>query len=462
ALAILDNNQTITLPLASMTWARALINDNYLGPIPTSPKDLLKVGDVVYVQYTADTWQLSQVPLVSGAFVALNPKDGAISALMGGYDFRLSHFNRATQAYRQPGSNFKPFIYSAAFENGFTPASLINDAPVIFHDPSLEGVWRPQNDTRQFYGPTRLRIGLTHSRNLVSIRLLEAVGINPTIQILKRFGFPEETLQRGLSLALGTPNLKPIDMAAGYGTLANGGFRITPYIIQKVGSRDEVLYEANPATACPDCLTAQEKTDFPALDDANFEQKLFNSTAFSEEASSLEASLHPKRPPAPRVLSPQTAYIMTSLLQDVIQTGTGKHASILGRKDLAGKTGTTNRQMDAWFSGYNQNIVATTWVGFDEPHSLKEYGAQAALPIWINFMGTILKGVPEKPFDQPQDIVTLEIDPETGLLARPGQTNAIFEVFNKNTIPQEMAPEISLTPQVAITPSGKSQTEALF
>lgn len=332
------------------------------------------------------------VPKVQGAIVVLNPKTGAILALQGGYDFQLSAFNRVLQAERQPGSSFKPFLYSAALAKGYTLASLINDAPIMIRDSGENAWWRPENDTQEFYGPTRLRVALAQSRNLVSIRLLDAIGIPYTLDYLQRFGLDPSSMPHSLSMALGSGVLTPMQLATGYATFANGGYRITPYFIEKIVGHDhKILYQAS-------------------------EQK-----------------------PA-EVITPQNAYLMTQAMREVIQSGTGVAAKVLNRSDLAGKTGTTNNKVDAWFSGFNSNLLATVWVGFDDSeHSLHEYGAQAALPIWIQFMKSALVNQPIATMPQPADIVTARIDPKTGLLASAGEKDAIFEVFQKEDMPQKVA-----------------------
>ena len=334
-------------------------------------------------------------PQAQGALVALNPSNGAVLALVGGFNYYFSHFNRATQAWRQPGSGFKPFIYSAALEKDYTLASLINDAPIVIADPSQKGVWRPQNDNYQFLGPTRLRVGLAKSRNLVSIRLLQDIGIEYALDYAKRFGFDMEKQPHTLSLALGTGMLTPIQLAAAYASFANGGYKASPYVIDHIEDiTGKIIYQAN-------------------------------------------------TPEMPRIISAQNAFLMNSALLDVIRYGTGQRARALNRNDIAGKTGTTNDQMDAWFSGFNGDIVTTVWVGFDQPRSLFEYGAQAALPIWMNFMKTALQGKPENTLAQPPGLVTVSIDPETGLLATPEQDNAIPEFFLSDQAPKEYAPSAS-------------------
>ncbi|NVK43449.1 MAG: penicillin-binding protein 1A [Oceanospirillaceae bacterium] len=405
--AVLKSGETVTVEWNGLDWASAYRSQNARGPAPKKAADILAVGDVIRLLETEKGWELSQLPRVQGAFVALNPNDGAIQALTGGFNFSLNKFNRATQAFRQPGSNFKPFIYAAALENGFTPASLINDAPIVYHDTSLDKLWRPENYSRRFYGPTRLREGLYKSRNLVSIRLLRAVGIETTIDYVTRFGFPPDRLPRNLSLSLGTADLTPLEVVHGYAALANGGYRIAPYLISRIEDpQGNLIREATPLQICQDCPTEQTMTD---------------------------AKL------APRIMDPRTAYQMYSMLQDVIRQGTGTRAQVLDRSDLAGKTGTTNDQKDAWFSGFNRDLVASTWVGFDQPQPLgrHEFGSSAALPIWIDFMQTALADIPEHGPTQPDGIVRVKIDPSSGLLAYPDQDDAIFEVFRTEDAPTQ-------------------------
>jgi len=418
---ILATGQKIHIPHKGAQWATGHKS------IPT----VFKKGDIIYAEKLTDTsWMVAQIPQASGALVALNPQNGGIVALVGGYDFRLSNFNRATQAFRQPGSSLKPFIYAAALERGYTAASIINDAPLVIADPSLKDDWRPQNASKQFGGPTRLRIGLTESRNLVSIRLLEALGIPNVIQFLEKFGFERKSLPPTLSLALGTNSVTPLQLATRYATFANGGYKINSYLITRIiNNHKEVIFEANPPQVCQEC-----------------EMDLFNTSQS-----------------APRILSPQTAYIMNSLLQDTIQTGSGIRAKALNRLDIGGKTGTTQNDVDAWFAGFHPTLVTTAWVGFDEPKSLKEGGSRAALPIWMKFMGNALKRIPAYVLNAPPGIVSVAIDPKTGLLARPGQTNAILEVFREDTVPNEIAPEHG--PEVVtvdMTPREDSGSDALF
>lgn len=433
--ALLGNGSVITIPWQGLEWARPTLRDGYYGAKPTNAHTIVSVGDFIWILHNPKGyWQLSQVPKVQGALIALNPQNGGILALVGGFDFHLSKYNRATQAQRQPGSNFKPFVYSAALAKGLTLATIVNDAPVVIRDTGENQYWRPGNDNMKFYGPTRLRVGLTKSRNLVSIRLLQTIGIPYALNYIRRFGFNSQQLPRSLSLALGTGLMTPLEIALGYAVFANGGYRVTSYFVDSiVDQKGKVLYSANMPKACEPCV----------MDDKIPPEQM-------------------PQPLAPQVISVQNAYLMTNALQGVIQEGTGKEARILKRNDLSGKTGTTNNKVDAWFSGYNSDIVATVWVGFDNLSSLHEYGAQAALPIWIDFMREALANKPEKSLSQPTDIVTVRIDPNTGLLANPNQSNSVFEVFRKNFEPKNTAPETAVTPYSApISGSGSnSRTSA--
>ncbi len=449
--AILPNQQQITVPFTTMRWASKQLTRDSLGAPPTSAQEIANIADVIYVERGNNQWQFSQLPEAESALVAIHPKNGAILALIGGFDFEISNFNRATQATRQPGSNFKPFVYAAALEHGFTAATIINDAPIIYRDEATQESWRPQNNTRQFYGPTRLRVGLVKSHNLVSIRLLQALGIGKAIKTIQRFGFPRQNLPHSLSLALGSGTASPLEIAVGYAAFANGGYKISPYIVERViNSQDKVIFQANPPTACVECQLLVEHQIDPAPTPAN----------------AIDALAKPQVPAqtmvaAPQIIDPQTAYIMTSILQDAIQTGTGRLARALNRADLAGKTGTTNNLVDAWYTGYNQSLVASVWLGFDESYALQEYGSQAALPIWMKFMGAALQNVPQTTLPQPRGLVTVKIDPATGLLARPGQANAIFEIFRQETVPVEEAQAINPMENSTITPIGNNG-ETLF
>ncbi|MFC6805424.1 penicillin-binding protein 1A [Methylophaga thalassica] len=333
------------LPLNAVKWAQKKLSTNSRGPVPKKITDAIKVGDIIRVeQLTSPNWELAELPEAQGALVAVAPYDGAVTALNGGFDFFNNKFNRVTQSRRQPGSGFKPFIYSAALEKGYTAATIINDAPVVFDDPGLENVWRPQNYSGKFFGPTRLREALIHSRNLVSIRLLRDIGADYAVQYAERFGFKPGMMHKNLSLALGSGSAAPWDMARAYSSLANGGYKIEPYIIQRVeDASGKIVMQATPDTVCETCLM-----DESTLDDSDFHV-------------------------AKHIMTPQNNYIMNSLLRDVVKHGTGRKAMSLGRDDLAGKTGTTNDQVDAWFNGFHPELVAVAWVGFDNPHSLGRY-----------------------------------------------------------------------------------------
>lgn len=383
----------VTLERAAFAWATS----------PKKPQPVSR-GDVIRLAYTGnekEPWQLSQVPEVQGALVALNPEDGAVEAMVGGFDFQRSKFNRATQAYRQPGSAFKPYLYSAALAKGFTPASIILDAPVVYDDPGLDKAWRPKNYSGRVHGPTRLRVGLRNSFNLVSIRLLEAIGVGYTRDYATKFGLPKDRLPPNLSMALGTATITPLQMARGFAVFANGGYLVEPYFISEIrDARDEIVYQAEPVRACEDC---------------------------AKEVA-----------PAPQTISKVNAWLMNDLLRDVVRNGTGRRAMRLGRNDLAGKTGTTNDQKDAWFAGFNPELVAVSWVGFDQlqPLGSGETGSRAALPMWIDFMGAALKDKPEKYLARPQGLVTVRIDPESGKLARSGNPDAIFETLQAGHEPE--------------------------
>lgn len=440
ATAWLSGVGDVTLEWPGIEWARRYISENARGAAPKSAGDVLHPGDVVrIIEDNEGRWKLSQLPAVEGALVSLRPDDGAIFALVGGFDFALSSFNRAVQAQRQPGSSFKPFIYSAALEAGFTAASIINDAPVVFEDPGVEEMWRPENYSGKYYGPTRLREALTHSRNLVSIRLLHTIGVPRALEQAARFGFDPHSLPKNLSLALGSGTVTPLQMAGAYGVFANGGFRVEPYVIDRVETdTGTVKYVSSPLTVCRECEDAQ-----PAeAASGEVEQGI---APAAEPAAGMEAMAEAQPGPgpgtgrkiAPRVVNAQNIWIMDSMTRDVIRFGTGRRALELNRMDLSGKTGTTNDQRDAWFAGFNPGIVTVTWVGFDnfEPLGNLETGGRAALPMWIEYMRVALQDIPEMTMERPDGIVNVRIDPRTGSLAKAGDPDAIFEVFQSGTAP---------------------------
>jgi penicillin-binding protein 1A len=425
---LLPDGTTEQLPWANgPSEARPYINESRRGPKPASALELFAPGDLIRVTRggVEEGLYLSQIPEAQAALVALQPEDGALLSVVGGLGFAKSKFNRVTQAVRQPGSSFKPFIYSAALEQGWTAASIINDAPVVFEDAALEDTWRPENDGGKFYGPTRLRWALTKSRNLVSIRLLDQIGIRTAIDYAGRFGFDTSKLAGDLSLALGTHAVTPLDLATAYASLANGGYRIYPYLIGRVENFDrEEVFRATPVTVCREC---EEPRDPDALEEELSMEEILRQA----ETAAL--------PPAERVMDECVAYIINSIMQDVIKLGTGRRARVLKRGDIAGKTGTTNGPTDAWFSGFNADVVATTWLGFDQNLELgnNEFGGKAALPMWIDFMRVALEDSPDRARPVPECIVNVRIDPKTGLLARPGQSDAMFEYFRIENVPTE-------------------------
>jgi len=426
-IQVLTRNGEEHVAWDSMKWARPFLNTNSMGPVPRQPADVAQVGDLIRVQRQANnSLKFSQIPVAQGALVTLDPQNGAIRALVGGFAFEQSNYNRAMQAKRQPGSSFKPFIYSAALDNGYTAASLVNDAPIVFVDEYLDKVWRPKNDTNTFLGPIRMREALYKSRNLVSIRLLQSMGVDRTIDYISKFGFNKQDLPRNLSLALGTATLTPMEIATGWSTFANGGYKISPYIIDKIESRNgELLFSANP----PSVPTGNTASSGIAAPEHSF---TINSVAGEAPAPAAQTPAI-----AERIIDGRTTYILNSMLEDVIKLGTGRRALALGRSDLAGKTGTTNESKDAWFSGYNADYVTTVWTGFDQPESLgrREYGGTVALPIWMNFMGAALKDKPPHTQPEPEGILSLRVDPVSGRAATPGTPNAYFELFKSEDTP---------------------------
>ncbi|MDF0751217.1 penicillin-binding protein 1A [Marinobacter sp. 71-i] len=430
----------------TMTWAKRYKTENLTGPEPEQPSDVVTTGDIVYVKPilamvpslpTANNTEasesngdvtaaslpkvqrvaLSQVPRVEGALISLDAKTGAIEALAGGYSFSQNKFNRATSAQRQPGSTFKPFLYLSALEQGMTPATIYNDAPIVFDNSELETTWRPQNSSGQFYGPTRLREALYRSRNLVSVRLLRDLGIQNTIDYLKQLEIPTENMQKDLSLSLGSGLLTPMDLARGFAVIANGGYDVEPYFISRISDvNNETIFEAPEVILC----------------DNNCAQKQEN---IADEESDTRI--------ARRLADERSVYILHSMMRDVIRLGTGRRAQALGRDDISGKTGTTNEQKDTWFGGFNHEIATTVWVGFDQPQPLgrREFGASTALPIWIDYMKVALEGEPPSLMPRPNGIVNIRIDPETGKRARPGQEGAMFEIFREEDAPPPLDPQ---------------------
>ncbi len=374
-----------------LSWARPYINENRRGTKPRGFSDILTEGDIVWLKrdYVTKSISLTQIPEAQSALISLDPHDGSILSLVGGYDFFLSKFNRVEQASPLLGSNFKPFLYAAAFSEGFTPASLINDAPIIFEDNALEEKWKPRNASGKFYGPTRLREGLLESRNLVSVRLLREIGVEKVRKYAEKFGFDKQRLPSDLSLSLGTASHNPMTNAAAYAVFANGGKRIKPYMIERIiGRSGEVLYE------------------------------------------------HKKEEPK-QVIDSRVAFLINDILKEAAARGTARKISELNRKDFAGKTGTTNNAESTWFTGYNEEIVSSVWMGFDQPKSLgdREFGSSTALPIWMNYKKDIIDLIPITNSLPPKGLSIVKIDKKSGKIANDQSKNPIFEYFLEENLP---------------------------
>ncbi len=385
--------ETLTLP--QVVWARAYRNENWRGPTPRRVTDVVTAGDVIRLRRNDnDRWELAQVPLVGGALVALSPDDGAIRALSGGYAFSWSKFNRAVATERQPGSSFKPFIYAAALDRGWTVASLVRDQP--FERPTSRGVWRPRNADGRFLGPITVRQALVRSRNLAVVDLLDRLGIEATREYITRFGFSLDSMPPNLPLALGSGAASPLDMVTGFAVFANGGYWVEPYFIQRIEDvAGNVLFDAIPPRACRDC---QRPTP-----------------AQSGETRVLPL-VSPHAPEAPQVIDPRIAYSIDSILKDVITSGTGTRARVLNRPDIAGKTGTTNDSRDSWFVGYQPQLAAVSWMGMDDnrPLGRNEWGGVAALGIWVDFMREVLPNLPVIEQPPPEGMVAVRINASTG------------------------------------------------
>jgi penicillin-binding protein 1A len=417
-----------------MSWARkaGATSSEALGPAPKTASDVVAKGDVVYVVANSNgVAQLGQVPEAQSALVSLDPEDGGISALVGGFDYFTNKYNRVIQARRLPGSGFKPFLYSAALENGFTPASVLLDAPVVMEGDGIEASWRPENSHGEFRGPMRLREALVESRNLVSIRLLRELGTPYTIDYVTRFGFDKRALPQNLTLALGTVQATPLEVATGYAVFANGGFRVIPYFIDRIeNGSGQVVWQAKPRVACELCERPVDLGDLVLT--SNAQDNLQN-------ADTLRGGRGPLPPEqiAERVISPQNAYLMTDMMADVIKRGTGVRARSLGRGDIAGKTGTTNEAKDTWFNGFTPKLVASVWVGYDQerPLGAREEGSRTALPIWIHFMREALRGVQDQRRPMPDGLVQLRVSSRTGALVGAENPDGFMETFMADHLP---------------------------
>lgn len=395
--AVMQDGSTVTVPWSGMSWARPYRNANSVGGAPSRASQIVKVKDIIRLRPNDNktSWALIQVPKVQGQLIAINPNNGAIEAIVGGYNFYQSKFNRALQGWRQPGSTIKPFVYALALERGMTPYSMVNDSPITI------GKWSPRNSDGRYLGVIPLRRALYLSRNTVSVRLLQTVGIERTRQLFMDFGLQENQIPRNFTIALGTPQVLPIQMATGYATFANGGYRIQPHFIDRIeDAYGKVIYQSNPDYACIACINQKdedpESAEAVTPDDEVFEVTNTTLTAEKELAPIKVDESKSQYRQAQRILKSSSAYDMANILRDVIQHGTGRAALKIGRGDIGGKTGTTNDAKDAWFAGFNGKLVTITWVGFDQPTTLgrREYGGVAALPIWTNFMGQALKGTP--------------------------------------------------------------------
>ncbi|HEU0196320.1 MAG TPA: PBP1A family penicillin-binding protein [Nevskiaceae bacterium] len=417
-IVVRTETATITLPEAAFKWARL------------SARRGLHAGDIVHLLPDGSSWRLVNLPRAQGALVALDPDTGAVRAMVGGFDFFANKFNRATQAQRQVGSGFKPYYYAAALAKGYTPASTFLDAPVVTTVGSggVQDVWRPQNDNDKFGGPMRMRVALQNSVNLVSIRILQAIGIGYMRGFVSsRFAIPEERIPQNLTAALGTAALTPLEQARGYSVFANGGFLIDPYLIQRITTPDgKVIFQADPPKACRRCAA-----DAPLPSSASALPPPAPMPVLANKLMTDRGGM------APRVLSPATAYLMESMLHSVVTSGTGHAATALGRHDLDGKTGTTNDYTDAWFNGFNPSLTAVVWVGKDQPTTLGrgEFGATAALPIWMAFMKQALAGVPEEIPPRPASVTTVLVSRVTGNRVPAGTPGAIAEVVPVNHVP---------------------------
>lgn len=442
-----------------LAWAHKQLDNERIGPAPKSAGEILGRGDVIYI-YTDGTHaaQLVQIPEAQAALVSLDPTDGGVAALVGGFDYFSNKYNRAVQAKRQPGSGFKPFLYSGALEAGFTAASVLPDAPIVIEGSGMETAWRPKNSHGGFNGPTRLREALARSLNLVSVRLLREVGVDYAINYATRFGFDKASLPNNFTLALGTMQVAPIDLAGAYATFANGGFRVSPYYIDRIEDvSGKTLWQANAPIACLQCEQSADLATLPIKD---------ASQATFDAGDAIRGGSGPlsTQQLAPRVISPQNDYIISDMMADVIRLphGTGHRAVVLGRDDLAGKTGTTDDSKDAWFNGFNSRLVTTVWVGFDQERPLgeSEEGARTALPIWIRYTREALKNVPQQKLPMPDGLVQLRVSSETGTLVSAENSDGMLETFMVNHLPGSGTPANSQAqPTSNQTPTG---SDSLF
>ncbi len=429
--ALMQDGSTVTVPWSGMSWARPYRNANAVGNAPSKASQIVKVKDIIRLRPNADktSWALVQVPKVQGQLIAINPNNGAIEAVVGGYNFYQSTFNRAVQGWRQPGSTIKPFVYALALERGMTPHSMVSDSPITI------GKWSPRNSDGRYLGTIPLRRALYLSRNTVSVRLLQTVGIERTRQLFMDFGLEDKQIPRNYTIALGTPQVLPIQMATGYATFANGGYRVQPHFISRIeDAYGNTIFEAKPEYACITCINEPEAdTETAASEAITPDDEVIEITNSNVDKKPIAAN-NPENSnyrQAQRILKSSSAFDMANILRDVIQHGTGRAALKIGRNDIGGKTGTTNDAKDAWFAGFNGKLVTVAWVGFDKPTTLgrREYGGVAALPIWTDFMANALKGTPEAwvhldrhakaPLNRTKVVQAEPVDPSSPPMATP-------------------------------------------
>ncbi len=429
--ALMQDGSTVTVPWSGMSWARPYRNANAVGNAPSKASQIVKVKDIIRLRPNADktSWALVQVPKVQGQLIAINPNNGAIEAVVGGYNFYQSTFNRAVQGWRQPGSTIKPFVYALALERGMTPHSMVSDSPITI------GKWSPRNSDGRYLGTIPLRRALYLSRNTVSVRLLQTVGIERTRQLFMDFGLEDKQIPRNYTIALGTPQVLPIQMATGYATFANGGYRVQPHFISRIeDAYGNTIFEAKPEYACITCINEPEAdTETSASEAITPDDEVIEITNSNVDKKPVAAN-NPENSnyrQAQRILKSSSAFDMANILRDVIQHGTGRAALKIGRNDIGGKTGTTNDAKDAWFAGFNGKLVTVAWVGFDKPTTLgrREYGGVAALPIWTDFMANALKGTPEAwvhldrhakaPLNRTKVVQAEPVDPSSPPMATP-------------------------------------------
>ena len=473
-LAVDGEEYTITWD--GLDWARKYITDFRQGDDPDLATDVTQEGAVIYIREQDGQWRISQIPEVSGAFIALNPQNGAVEAVVGGYSFYQSQFNRATQAKRQVGSNIKPFVYSAAIDSGYTLASIINDAPINQWDATTGVAWRPQNSPAEYDGPIRMRKALGKSKNVVSVRLLRGVGLRETVEYLTRFGFDRDDIPLDETVSLGSSSHTPLEVVRGMSVIANGGYLVNPHFISKIlNESGEELWKANPVWACNRCDNASEQGVPPEDDEIDIEALLAAELNRDAQLGAVdEADNTEERVTAPQVITSQNAFLVGEMMRTAVRAngnwskktywlGTGWRArNILGRTDIAGKTGTTNDSRDTWFSGFHKDLVATAWVGFDNmnrqlgratrnqnlinknPEKFNwignaligtEDGAKAAGPAWIRFMQRALEDKPHTPIPVPENIVRVRIDRTSGKLTRRTDHTTLFEYFLQGTEP---------------------------